>query len=521
MRGPRAILQLLLLLAAGLLFSVPGRAAEDPAATESEIELPPLPGAVTANPKSLVQLIYGSLVIPRPDPTPLITAMNVDALLERTVESLSARPPEAWMAAARKRLAEAEHRVEWASGIFDGGYVVAPRVLSVQADDLTATVNVRYISLNPHTDSRSPAWHQVHLAKGEAGWRVVDIHVLASGDRLSYSAVQILNDAKNPLPLGSSRGIWLATLWTLLAGALAAVILGLGAYFALVRPSKGRGRRGLLIALNWFVVLGPLLAGTGIFLSRLNDHLAARGAVDELARRASGDGAIRQALQVAGSDQAEAGQFARQRCEQAREAWPGNHMGMLLEGRLLVAQAGASQAESYLQALADEQMADRPPGGLLELARFYRKRRAWKQAAASVLAFADVVGPDAYIHCLAAGDYARAGRFKDADVQLQKAEAVQRPLDDFMLLRRMKIRGLQKRAGEVVKDAEIIKEMYRGDPRIFPRLAQEFAGEEFDAVRKDPAFMALHEEVNQEAAKLQQMMMRMREQMQRSGGTAP
>jgi len=489
------IRRLLLVSAAGLLLAGVVRGGD---ATPAGAGLPPpvpAPAGSPELPEELVRKVYAALADGRAGTAPLAEQIDVEALLERVVEGLSARPPEVWMAAARERLDSAGERNNAVISIWDTR-LVEPHVLgTAKQGGNRATVTVRCYRQR----SGMPVWHRVQMVKRKSHWWVADIHVLNSGRQLSTWAISSLGDpaaAKLPTPGGAA----VLASPVLLGMPLLAILLGLGAYYGLVRPAEGKPRRGLWVALAWLAVLVPLAIGLVIFAIRLTGHVSRTGAVEELERRAR---SLRDTREV---DEFMRGGVVPPQAQALLEralaagAWPANPVATVLQARLLAAGGGAKGVRQHLQELTKSELLG--PAALLELAKFHEKLRNWRAAAESMEAFVERVGPDGFACSMAAQLRARAGDSKRADQMLRRAEKAEKP-DQIMLLMRAQVRVQQKRGKDAVADLRKLLKPFEAiiekNPAPFLNMCGQLLNMarqgQFDPVRDDPDFKAYFQEL--------------------------
>ncbi len=441
-----------------------------------------VPAAIPADPQAFVRALYKGLEGEKGrlrGEKRMVAAIDAGLLLERTVAGLSTRPPKVWMAAARERLTAwiaaardrlTASRADPVANIFPQAVmIISPRVLGVRSEGPDrAVVSVRYYALDRRTGMDATLWHRVYLARTEAGWHVADIEMLDSGMRLSSLALILLTDPEEEsLPLEDSGVVGILALKSVVPGLLLAILLGLGAYFAMVRSTaKGKPGRGLKLFLMWMVIAGPILAGLVIFAAGLMDHLDRNGAVDEIARRGASLRLTAEAQQnLLGAqmlrarrrtdDAQKAFRQAMDNCDHALApgAWPDNRVAMLVYGRLLMAVGDRSrrEAEGYLKALTSPDMQPPMPAAHLLRARFCEQHKQWSEAAGATLSFIKLVGDDAFSYVRAAKFFTEAGDFKNADEMLRRAEKAEK-FDQSMLIERIAIRAAQKRADDVIAD---------------------------------------------------------------------
>lgn len=448
----------------------PAPAPEKPApapapATSSGADVPT---AISDDPGAFVEMLYKRLEGQRRDDRLLVLALDPGLLLERAIAGLPTRPPKVWMAAARKRLAAS--RTEAIATIFPPEMmVISPRMLGVQSEKPDrALVGVRFYAFHPGTGAGVPVWHQVHLVRSGSGWLLADIDALQGSGRLSDLALILLTDLEQePLPLEGSGILGSLALKSVVPGLLVALLLGLGTYFVLVRPTaKGKPGRGLKLFLMWIVIVGPLLAGLVLFAAGLMDHLDRNGAVDTVARRgasmrlttsAQQDLLTAQMLKARRrpNDAQKAFRQAMNSCDRAVApgAWPDNRAAMLLSGRLLAAVGDRNrrEADNYLKALTSPDMQPPMPAAHLLRASFCERHKQWSEAGSATLSFIKLIGEDAFSYVRAAKSFAKAGDFKSADEMLRRAEKIEK-FDQSMLMDRIEIRATEKRADDVIAD---------------------------------------------------------------------
>jgi tetratricopeptide (TPR) repeat protein len=472
--------------------------------------------AVAVKPGPLVLRFYRALEGPRRDFRPIGGAIDPGELLARAVEGLEDRLPGVWMQAARERLGGATEMMNAAGAILpSGAMIIKPRVTGTR--DLPgggALVTVRFYAVSQRGGPQT-VWHRVLLSGGPSDWRVADIEVLDSGERLSYLAVSQLTDpGQKGLPRESGAGVAILLATSLLPGLLAALVLGLLVYFLMVRPrSEGAGRTAPVL-LMWALIVVPALTGTVLFFSGLMDHLDRDSAVEEFnrrgnSRRATGEAETRmrqaQLMESQGNSAearrryAEAMLFLDERAL-APDGWPQNRRAMVLRARLLSAQEGGEKvAADYVNALAA--LKDPPlPAARYMLSELAKHRGDWAGAARAMVAFGEITGEDAFVFCRAAQYFSEAKDRASAEKMLQRARKAQAfdnardegEFDHIMLFARAAVRARAGRAKEVIEDLKRILEPFRNDARSYFEIGRQVlqvgVSEQFKPIRKDPEF---------------------------------
>ncbi len=485
----------------------------------------PMPGsvapAVSVEPGPLVLRFYKALEGPRRDFRPIGGAIDPGKLLARAVERLEDRLPGVWMQAARERLGGATEMMNAAGAILpSGAMLIKPRLIGTR--DLPgggALVTVRFYAVSQRGGPQT-VWHRVLLSGGPSDWRVADIEVLDTGERLSYLTVSQLTDpGQEQLPRESGAGVAVLLATSLLPGLLAALVLGLLVYFLMVRPrSEEAGRTGPVL-LMWVLIVVPALTGTVLFFSGLMDHLDRDSAVEEFnrrgnSRRATGEAEtrMRQAqLMESQGNTAEAGRryaeallFLDERAL-APDGWPQNRRAMVLRARVLsgrerlMGNDAGKEATEYVNALA--KLKDPPlPAASYMLSDLAKRKGDWAGAARALLAFMEFTGEDAFLLCRAAQYFAEARDRASAEKMLERARKAQnfgnaRDEDEFdhiMLFARAAVRAQSGRSKEVVADFKRILEPFRNDVRNYFQIGyqvlQVAISDQFKPLRNDPEF---------------------------------
>ncbi|MHC4914138.1 MAG: tetratricopeptide repeat protein [Planctomycetota bacterium] len=484
----------------------------------------PMPGsvapAVAVKPGPLVLRLYKAIEGPRQDFRPLGGTIDAGELLTRAVEGLGDRLPAVWMQATRKRLGGAGEMVGAARAIVPArAMIIKPRVTgSRELPDGGALVTVRFYAVSQRGGPQT-VWHQVLLSGGPTDWRIADIEVLETGERLSYLAVSQLTDpGQDELPRESGSGVALLLATWLLPGLLAALILGLLVYFVLVRPrSEEAGRTGPVL-LMWVLIVAPALAGTVLFFSGLMDHLDRDSAVEEFSRRgvsrqATGEAELRLHQGRNMAAQENTGEAKRRYAEAllyldegalAPDGWPQNRRAMVLRARTIASQERLERSTGkvsadYVNALAA--LKDPPlPAASFMLSDLAKRQGDWAGAARAMVAFGEITGEDAFVYCRAAQYFAEARDRTSAENMLARARKAQafdnvRDEDEFdhiMLFARAAARAQFGRAKESIEDLKRILEPFKDDVRnYFPigqQVLQVAISEQFKPLRSDPDF---------------------------------
>ncbi len=499
-----------------LLVAIAGPAGEGVAPVVKVPAVAPKAGGQAGDAGEFVRGLYKTLESRRPDLERLAAAVDPELLLGRAMTGLSSRPPEVWTLAARVRLAKETHRL--VGKIFPRGViVVAPTVVSARAQEGSGltVVTVRFYRIDMNRSSQRPVWHQVHIARKSAGWRVADIDQMDSGNMLSYLAISRLTDLEQEkLPREGGAPVVALFAKTLLAGLLAALLLGLVIYFALVRSAGDEPRRRPRVLIMWVAILGSIIVGAVLFLSGLMEHMDRDAAIDEFQQRsqslmftADAEKMIIEARSQNNQQLAE--QFlgqALRRLERAltSQQWA-NRQAQMTKVRVLALGGDKGAAESQLKVLASEAMDPPMPAAHLELAQLQQRSKKWAEAGQSLMGFVKAVGPDAHVYCQAAQCFALARQVKNAEQMLKLARETQEfdnpnkqgAYDGTLILGRAAVRASQKRVDDVIADFNLFLAPYEGgrtDPRIWVQKCMEIAGNlrsgQFDAVTRDPKFVA-------------------------------
>jgi tetratricopeptide (TPR) repeat protein len=188
-------------------------------------------------------------------------------------------------------------------------------------------------------------------------------------------------------------------------------------------------------------------------------------------------------------------------CKSAEDVWPKNRGIMFVRARLLASTGDKRSAEEYFQALTSEEMRPPMPAAHLEAARFYERSGKWREAAANMITFVNLVGEDAFALCRAAQYAAQANDIKTAEELLKRARKAQafddpRNREDFdhiMILARAAVRARQKRAKEVVADFKLLLRRFSRDPQNFfnmgAQIIQMSRSRQFQPVAKEKEFV--------------------------------
>jgi hypothetical protein len=516
----------------------PAPAPKAPAepAPPAKAPVAPVPAAAqAADARAFVRELYKGLESGRGGVLRLGAMIDPELLFEEALRGLSSRPPEVWLAGARKRVAGSV--LGMAGELFPSSFLVAnARVVgSGKSKSGAEVVSVRFYRLSRNMGEHPGAWHQVHVVRTPAGWRISNIDQMDSGQRLSDLTIARLTDPRaEKLPLPGGAPLANLAVKTLAAGLLAAVVLGLAAYLLLVRPAAGKPGRGKLLLLMWVVILGPALTGAGFFFSGLMEHMDRGSALEEFKRRGKSLRGSAQAEALIGEARRMEAQgnrdLARQAYAQAMgackealspEGWRQSRWGHMVRARVLVA-AGDRGAEAFLRALTSEKMDPPMPSAHLELAVLYQRQRRWSEAGRATVEFAKQIGEDAFLLCRAAQQFAQGGDFKNADGLLEAAERAQdfdnpknsADFDHLMVLSRAAVRAKEKRGKDTVADFRLVLGPFRKDPVNFHNMGMQLLmmarSRQFQPLHRDKDFLEFVGQLHGEIKKIRERLQKSR-----------